>query len=354
MKQVLKHPISAAIDMAERPGEGLLVGGVYGGAGEGSGGLQRGDLIISVNGISMKGLQKNGATAIWTSALEAQKTGSLDVVVLRPSENARGAAGARSSGGEDGKSVRKAGQERVLLPLPPKSIKLVLWDMDNTLLRMHTKGVWFDEIDQLVPAVTPAFSHLVPRLLREGFQVGVVTFSDANLAKQYRGRNGKGGADLVCPLLRLSFEGFLKRAGRPEKEAKVEAAKLVESIYVVGALPHYRNEYEEEFKRKNMPVSKQWHIERVKDMIAKRSPGSPRVKNKEIIFFDDSQVNAAVAEKDGVNAVWVNPSDAFTVSDWMTCIVTLQTRENASKTPGNAVSYGDSKGSTTAPPKPQE
>eukprot|EP00954_Amorphochlora_amoebiformis_P007157 556590-Amorphochlora_amoeboformis.AAC.3 len=46
-----------------------------------------------------------------------------------------------------------------------------------------------------------------------------------------------------------------------------------------------------EFQKKRMPMSKFWHIEKVKDLHQKRFPGSPRIKNEEILFFDDSASN---------------------------------------------------------------
>jgi hypothetical protein len=52
--------------------------------------------------------------------------------------------------------------------LPPKSIKLVLFDMDLTLLAKHTQGVYTGNISTLAMYVTEAFRQVVPVLLDNG------------------------------------------------------------------------------------------------------------------------------------------------------------------------------------------
>eukprot|EP00954_Amorphochlora_amoebiformis_P007156 556590-Amorphochlora_amoeboformis.AAC.2 len=155
----------------------------------------------------------------------------------------------------------KSMKGKKLLPLPPKKIKLVLWDMDNTLLSMHTRGVWFNKVSRQIPAlsradsnsrqvedlfehVTLPFLQLVPRLLKEGFQVGVVTFSDAEVAKIYsemEGRKGRGGEDLVGPVIHGAITQAALSSGVDSKTATQSATKTVEQLYVVGALPDFRN-----------------------------------------------------------------------------------------------------------------
>jgi len=226
----------------------------------------------------------------------------------------------------------KSMKGKKLLPLPPKKIKLVLWDMDNTLLSMHTRGVWFNKVEDLFEHVTLPFLQLVPRLLKEGFQVGVVTFSDAEVAKIYsemEGRKGRGGEDLVGPVIHGAITQAALSSGVDSKTATQSATKTVEQLYVVGALPDFRNMHTVEFQKKRMPMSKFWHIEKVKDLHQKRFPGSPRIKNEEILFFDDSASNICAAERDDVNARLVDPSNAFTEKDWLEAIEALQKEEKS-------------------------
>ncbi len=64
------------------------------------------------------------------------------------------------------------------LPLPAHGIKLVLFDMDQTLLAWHTHGLYQGSVEWLAGFVVWPFLSVVPRLLDRKVQVGVVTFSD--------------------------------------------------------------------------------------------------------------------------------------------------------------------------------
>lgn len=55
--------------------------------------------------------------------------------------------------------------------------KLVCIDFDATLVRVHTGGAWARSAAELQPHVRPLFRALVPRLVRAGVHVAVVTFS---------------------------------------------------------------------------------------------------------------------------------------------------------------------------------
>jgi len=217
------------------------------------------------------------------------------------------------------------------LPLPPKTIRMVLWDMDNTLLAMHTRGVWFEAIDdRIIDMVTPTFVHLVPRLMAEGYQVGVVTFSDAEVAKVFskmEKKVGRGGKDIVIPLVTGALTKHFIRQGMDHKGAATRAKKYVSKLYIVGALPDFRNGSTEEFRETKMPNSKHWHMEQVKNEHQKRYPKEKRVSNPEILFFDDSPSNVRAADEAGVHAVWVNPDDAFTEQDWFKGIKMLERKQ---------------------------
>ncbi|KAL7669142.1 hypothetical protein ACOME3_009809 [Neoechinorhynchus agilis] len=61
-----------------------------------------------------------------------------------------------------------------------EGIRLIAIDFDNTLVGIHTSGIWPETpnaVVQLANAVRPVFKVLIPTLINNGFYVAVVTFS---------------------------------------------------------------------------------------------------------------------------------------------------------------------------------
>eukprot|EP00954_Amorphochlora_amoebiformis_P017510 1319591-Amorphochlora_amoeboformis.AAC.2 len=122
----------------------------------------------------------------------------------------------------------------------------VLWDMDNTLLNTHTRGLWKDDIKILTKEVTRAFKILVPHLLHKNVSVGVVTFSDRlvllnpDVAKD----GGMAGEKLVEDLIMETFTALYSKipAFKEHKELAEKNAKHIrEQLYIAAALPKLRN-----------------------------------------------------------------------------------------------------------------
>jgi hypothetical protein len=58
------------------------------------------------------------------------------------------------------------------------SIKLVAFDFDQTIVSIHTGGIWTDSADKLVEFVRPCFRHLLFELIKyDDLHIAVVTFS---------------------------------------------------------------------------------------------------------------------------------------------------------------------------------
>eukprot|EP00466_Bigelowiella_natans_P009214 jgi/Bigna1/88780/estExt_fgenesh1_pg.C_380030 len=198
-------------------------------------------------------------------------------------------------------------------PMPPSMIKMVLWDMDRTLLKTHTRGLWKDDIAKLAEEVTRAFKIVVPHLLHQKFSVGIVTFSDKLRVKS--GKEGIAGEDLVGDLILETFSDLYSKV-RKLKDNKDYARKNAEHIrdqlYIAAALPKLRNRQEN--KGAEMPNSKSWHIDQVIKEYKERTGST--LSYDEIMLFDDTLENVEAALKSGVHAFAVLPKSAFTSSCW--------------------------------------
>jgi FMN phosphatase YigB (HAD superfamily) len=205
------------------------------------------------------------------------------------------------------------------LPLPPSHIKLVLFDMDRTLLQKHTSGCFRGDIEVLSRHVTAACLHVIPRLLENGFFVGVVTFSDSLCLEKER-RDGLAGEELVRRLLQSALRReFARREPQlSEAEANERARGAVARIYVAAANPSLRNR---EHPRSRMPENKQWHIGRILNNIRLRE--GVKIGLPEILFFDDSDTNVRNARHSGVHAFRVDQRTALTVRHWVEAIERL-------------------------------
>eukprot|EP00467_Chlorarachnion_reptans_P006318 CAMPEP_0114500374 /NCGR_PEP_ID=MMETSP0109-20121206/7928_1 /TAXON_ID=29199 /ORGANISM="Chlorarachnion reptans, Strain CCCM449" /LENGTH=276 /DNA_ID=CAMNT_0001678027 /DNA_START=61 /DNA_END=891 /DNA_ORIENTATION=- len=212
-------------------------------------------------------------------------------------------------------------------PMPPSTIKMVLWDMDRTLLNTHTRGLWTEDISKLAKEVTRAFKILVPHLLHKNFAVGVVTFSDKLVlsSNSRAGDLGMAGEDLVNDLLEETFTELYLRVKKlkSNKDLAMKNAKHIrKQIFVAAAFPELRNQHDSDFKDKEMPNSKRWHIDQVIQQY-KEKTGSV-LKYDEIMLFDDTIENVEAALSAGVHAFAVSPQSAFTSSCWELALETLQ------------------------------
>jgi len=198
-------------------------------------------------------------------------------------------------------------------PMPPSMIKMVLWDMDRTLLKTHTRGLWKDDVTKLAEEVTRAFKIVVPHLLHQKFSVGIVTFSDK--LRTESGKGGIAGEDLVKDLIVETFSDLYSKVRklRDNKHyARKNAEHIRDQLYIAAALPGLRNAQDN--KQVQMPNSKSWHIDQVIQEYKTRTGST--LSYDEIMLFDDTLENVEAALKSGVHAFAVLPNSAFTSSCW--------------------------------------
>jgi hypothetical protein len=55
------------------------------------------------------------------------------------------------------------------------NLRLVVFDMNRTLLRIHTGGIYEKSMCELARFVSPTFKRVVPQLIAQGIHVGVAT-----------------------------------------------------------------------------------------------------------------------------------------------------------------------------------
>ena len=211
--------------------------------------------------------------------------------------------------------------------MPPRWIKMVLWDMDYTLLSTHTGGKWKKSIGELSRQVTRSFRLLVPHLIQRGYSVGVVTFSDSLVLDGSSA--GMAGQGLVRDLLIDTFTrlyGQIKSLGSDAKElARRNAEHIQKQVYVAAAYPTLRNKKDPEFKGGSavkMPNSKAWHIQKVINDYKSRTGKS--LKCSEIMLFDDTIGNIEAALETGVHAFAVPAKRCFTSACWEAALTALK------------------------------
>lgn len=209
------------------------------------------------------------------------------------------------------------------LPLPPKGkTQCVLFDLDLTVLSIHTRGRWDHPVEDLVPFINRCFVHLVPKLLRAGLRVGIVTFGDVLLVRPES--KALAGDALVTALLRETFfHHFWCDQGKPAKEAAGLTQEILEQFLIVCANPDRRNFLARKEGRPNevIPSSKRFHIEEVQRMIKRRN-WTP-VLDQEIILFDDDGRNIKAEQETGVTGFHVDYHTGLRAGAWIEAMAVL-------------------------------
>jgi hypothetical protein len=218
---------------------------------------------------------------------------------------------------EEKKEGGRGRREPIIIPgtllLPPTDLKMVLFDMDKTLLSIHTRGFYKGKVDDLLEHVTKAFEILVHFLQEKGIVVGIVTFSDDMLCDGYHENHGKehpclSGKNLVMAILNGIFD-----------------KEIVDKIYIAAKNPKDHNISNPDYQIKE---DKSWHISEVityleEDGIVEDGiveDGIVDIKHENILLFDDSEPNIKAAEEDGVRAFHVYGEEGLTLDMWNSAI----------------------------------
>lgn len=202
------------------------------------------------------------------------------------------------------------------LPLPPPYIRAVMFDMDRTILSVHTKGCYTGSLDDLASHVSPVFLAVVPRLLDRGVHVAVVTFSDEMMVKAHS--IGVAGEPLVRGVTERAFSRHFAEAGAPDAAARARA--VVARLLVAAAYPKLRNERAGRADEM-MPRTKLWHIDQVRAALHAQGHA---VERHEMLILDDSRDNVRTAGESGVHAFAVDGRMALTGGQWVHAMERLE------------------------------
>eukprot|EP01083_Nonionella_stella_P094464 265014_1 len=111
--------------------------------------------------------------------------------------------------------------QQFILNLRDNGIELVLFDMDRTATRENVNGIMTTEssdinrsteLKKYVDSASVHFKYIVPILLKEGFHVAIVTFSDASYYGDEKDLpQSLAGEDLVNAFLEGVFPGLTDR-----------------------------------------------------------------------------------------------------------------------------------------------
>lgn len=182
----------------------------------------------------------------------------------------------------------------------PDDIKLVLFDMDLTMLSIHTQGYYTGSLDTLKHFVMDDVIELMLLLLKRGKKIGIVSFSDPLICQIHgKGMSGPGFIyDLLFKTLKMKFE-------------TADIKKILDDLPIVARYPKVYNLkdtsgekyiYRQMYKNNpnytdtfgDIPNDKSWHIEQVLNYYKKQNI---EIKENELVLFDDSLANVLPLRK---------------------------------------------------------
>jgi hypothetical protein len=194
--------------------------------------------------------------------------------------------------------TQMAGSSEILHPvqrciqlLREKGIRVVIWDMDLTIVRQHSRGRLprGESLEEFLSKTSEDFITLVPSLYKEGFKLAIATHSDtAEYSKKIQPETHILGQDLATTLLQRHF-----------------SPSIANNFYIVAYNPAVRLSW---FQKLNGGWAKRHHMKEIQSHFESEP--------EEMIFFDDTKPIVMDCErKCGVKSIRVNPMYAFRLSD---------------------------------------
>lgn len=124
--------------------------------------------------------------SLWPAVLASPRAGLAAAVAPRRAQ--------------DSSLVRSfaADSAAVAQSMQARGVRLLALDFDQTLVSVHTRGIWDAGAADLCGHVRPLFRALLPEVLRQGIVVAVVTFSpQTDLIRDCLARTVGDGAELI-------------------------------------------------------------------------------------------------------------------------------------------------------------
>lgn len=164
--------------------------------------------------------------------------------------------------------------DRVLERLQQLNVNFVAIDFDQTLIDIHTGGVWRGTAAELVPHVRPMFVEFISSALAtNSVHIAIVTFS-----KQPK-------------MIKLVLE-------------KALGIDMASKIVIRGMDKSWK------YEGKGSHLGKQAHMASAVEELLQQpnaDPGMEITKNTTLLI-DDDQHNIRIALEDGVRAIWFSPN----------------------------------------------
>jgi len=160
---------------------------------------------------------------------------------------------------------------KAVLRLVELKINFLALDFDQTILDIHTGGVWKGSTAELAPHVRPIFRHLIVRALEADIKVAVVTFSP--------------------------------QVGHIEDVLEIVFPGMAEDIPIRGRDRSWT------YEGAGSKEGKQSHMASAVEELASRYPDVEISKNTTLLIDDDAN-NIKAALRDGVRAIWLNPNNS--------------------------------------------
>jgi hypothetical protein len=155
------------------------------------------------------------------------------------------------------------------------NLKLIAFDFDQTIVSIHTGGIWPDSAEKLAEFVRPCFLHLIPELLKcDSLFICIVTFSSQE--------------NLIRDVLRISLPYI--------------PTNQINKILIKGNTKLFIDKYGLENCFSN---GKQLHLNFCKEYLEDRV-NSLKILNKDILLIDDDTENIEFARQAGHLAFQVN------------------------------------------------